>query len=143
MRCYYCMEQKLERHAVALCRWCGAAVCCEHVLEVQSSAELVVRMAKPLATRREFVCFLCWEDHRPSAAPASSPQRQQVVSHEDTLLDAANAVRLAEAFLRHEYSHHPGKLRSRLQALRLFLVTRLHLAWLIPPAGVPSRRERI
>jgi len=51
-------------------------------------------------------------------------------------------VQLAEAFLRHKNRQPPGNLHHRLQALRSLLASRLHLARLIPPADVRSRRKR-
>ncbi len=128
MHCYYCMEHGRDVLAVALCRWCGGAVCYEHVRDVHSPTEPVVRIGPQLPPRREFVCHRCWESQTHPAARATTTRPRQIGQREGTLPEGTDAVRLAEAFLRDKHSHHQSHLWSRLQALWSLLACRLRFA---------------
>lgn len=122
MVCYYCIEQGREVQAVALCRWCGAAVCCNHVVEVRSASGPAALIGPPLPSRRELVCHCCWAARSQSAA---TTPRQRIDLREDALPEVTDAVQFAEAFLSGKYIPLQSRLRGRLKALRSTVIARL------------------
>lgn len=142
MFCYYCMEHGRDVRAVALCRWCGGAACYEHVLDVRSAAEPVALIGPQLPPRHEFVCRRCWDSHTHPAAQATTTRPRQIGQREGALPEATDAVRLAEAFLRDEHSHHQSHPWSRLQALWSLLACRLKIVRFNSPRDISPQRER-
>lgn len=129
MVCYYCIEQGREVQAVAFCRWCGAAVCCDHVLEVRSASEPAALLGPPLPPRRELVCQCCWEARSHTAAPTPCRRMSQ---REDALPEATDAVQFAETFLRGKDLPLHSSLKGRLKALWTMVTGRLRRVRLTP-----------
>lgn len=107
MYCYSCIEQDRSVYAVAICRWCGGAMCQDHTREVRSAPEQTPLMVPALPMRRELVCQCCWEERRQALASIARPSRRRRESRAEekaVIPDGVDAVRLAEAFLLGERS---------------------------------------